>query len=55
MWKMVEIKGSKSDKAELSRSCGKGQYQVSAREPIGEGRGITAGWWGSAAWERERG
>jgi hypothetical protein len=41
--KSVEIKGSKSDKAELGRTCGKGQYKARAREPIGEGRGVTAG------------
>jgi hypothetical protein len=34
--KSVEIKGSKSDKAELSRTYGEGQYQVSAREPVGD-------------------
>jgi hypothetical protein len=46
--KSVEIKGSKSDEAELGQTWGMGQYQVRAREPGGRG-GITAGWQGKVA------
>jgi hypothetical protein len=42
--KSVQLKGRKSDKAELSQTSGKGQYQVRAREPIGEDWSVTAGW-----------
>jgi hypothetical protein len=43
--KLVEVKGSKSGKAELGHTCGKGQHQARAMEPIGEeGGGVTAGW-----------
>jgi hypothetical protein len=45
----VEIKGCKSEKAELCRSCGD-QDQVRAGEKIGEGgAGVTAGWWGNGS------
>jgi hypothetical protein len=37
--KSVEIKGSKSDNAELGQTYGKGQYQVTAREPKGRREG----------------
>jgi hypothetical protein len=40
----VEIKGSKSDKAELGRTCEEGPDQARARKPTEEGEvGITAG------------
>jgi hypothetical protein len=39
----AEIKGSESDKAELGRTCGKGQYQARAWEPVGEDGGATVG------------
>jgi hypothetical protein len=39
----VVIRGSKSDKAELGRTCGKGQYKARAREQMGEEGGTNKG------------
>jgi hypothetical protein len=40
----VEIKGSKFDKAELGRTCGKDRYQARAKETVGVEGGVRAGW-----------
>jgi hypothetical protein len=42
--KPIEIMGSKSEKAELGRTCGKGQCQARAREPTREEGGVKTGW-----------
>jgi hypothetical protein len=38
--KLVEMKGSKSDKEKLGRTRGKCLYHARAREPIGQERGL---------------